>query len=162
MMLNVITGASDHSSANQSAYMSYAFYHSAYVARVGAELDGWANALTNFGAGAYSPVGYGSSYEALKAAATRMRVTGKPIGLVVMEGHHAWVMAGFTSTGDDPAVSQNFTVTSVTVMAPFYGSIAYDPAPGSVASMAYMAAKLTPYTDDFPTIWDGKYMIIQP
>jgi hypothetical protein len=162
MMLNIITGASDHSSANQSAYMSYAFYHSAYVARVGAELDGWANALNNYGAGAYSPVGYGSSYEALKAAATRMRVTGKPIGLVVMEGHHAWVMAGFTSVGDDPAVSQNFTVTSVTVMAPFYGSIAYDPAPGSVASMAYMAGKLTPYTDDFPTIWDGKYMIIQP
>jgi hypothetical protein len=162
MILNIVTGASDHSSATQSAYMSYAFYHSAYVARVGAELDGWANALNYYGAGSYSPVGYGSSYEALKAAATRMRVTGKPIGLVVMEGHHAWVMAGFTSTGDDPAVSQNFTVTSVTVMAPFYGSIAYDPAPGSVASMAYMAAKLTPYTDDFPTIWDGQYMIIQP
>jgi hypothetical protein len=162
MMLNIVTGASDHSSTTQSAYMSYAFSHSQYVARVGAEVDGWANALTHVGLGAYSVAGYGTSYEAIKAAATRMRVTGAPVGLVVMEGHHAWVMAGFTSVGEDPSVSQNFAVTSVIVMASYYGSSAYDPAPGSVESLDYMAAKLTPYTDDFPTIWDGQYVIIQP
>ena len=91
-----------------------------------------------------------------------MRVTGKPVGLVVKEGHHAWVMAGFSSTGDDPAVDQDFTVTNITVMAPDYGTISYDPAPGSVESIAYLQSKLDGYTDDFPTIWDRTFVIIQP
>jgi hypothetical protein len=47
-------------------------------------------------------------------------------------------------------------------MAPDYGTISYDPAPGSLESMAVMATKLTPYTDDFPTIWDHQYVIIAP
>jgi len=164
MMLNLVTGASDHASANQGAYVSYALYHSMYWAKggVGAEIDGWANALTAYGAGTYAVAAYTTQDAAFKAAATRMRITGKPVGLVVMAGHHAWVMAGFNSSGDDPARSQNFTLTSIVVMAPDYGTISYDPAPGSVESMAYMDTKLTGYTDDFPTIWDGKYAIITP
>ena len=163
MMLNLVGGASDHSSANQGTYVSYAIGHSLYVAKSpGAEIDGWANALTAYGAGSYTVGAFGTPEAALKAAATRMRVTGKPVGLVVMEGHHAWVMAGFTSSGDDPSVSQNFTVTSVTIMAPDYGSISYDPAPGTAESVSYMATKLTGYTDDFPTIWDHQYVIIAP
>jgi hypothetical protein len=162
MMINVVTGTSDHSSANQGAYVDYAYNHSQYVARVGAEVDGWANALTHYGAGTYSVGAYGTFEAAIKAAATRMRVTGKPVGLVTMEGYHAWVMAGFTQVGEDPSVSQNFAVTAVIAMAPNYGLSAYDPAPGSVESMDYMAGKLTPYVDDYPTIWDGQYVIIQP
>jgi hypothetical protein len=162
MILNLVTGASDHSSASQSAYVSYAFNHSIYVAKEGVEADGWANAVTHSGAGFYSIVAYPTFAAAMKAAATRMRITGKPVGLVVQEGHHAWVMAGFTSVGDDPATSQNFTVTSATIMAPDYGTISYDPAPGSVESMSYMAVKLDGYTDDFPTIWDHQFVIIQP
>ena len=162
MMLNLVTDSSDHSAADQSAYVSYAFHHSIYVAKEGAEADGWANVLTAYGAGSYSVGAYPTFTAAIKAAATRMRLTDKPVGLIVMEGHHAWVMAGFTSTGDDPAVSQNFTVTSLTIMAPFYGGISYDPVPGSLESMSYMKTKLTPYTDDFPTIWDHKFVIMQP
>jgi hypothetical protein len=79
-----------------------------------------------------------------------------------MEGHHAWVMVGFDSQGDDPAFSQNFTVSSIIVMAPLAGRLAYDPAPGTAQGLVYMATKITPYTDDFPTIWDGKYVIIEP
>jgi len=162
MMLNLIGGGSDHASANQGAYVTYAYYHSRYVARAGAEIDGWANALTAYGAGVYAVGAYSSPDIALRAAATRMRITGKPVGLVVMEGHHAWVMAGFTSTGDDPATSANFTLTSVIIMAPDYGTISYDPAPGYAGSLAYMRTKLTGYTDDFPTIWDHQFAIIAP
>lgn len=117
MMLNLITGGTSRGGADQYAYVSYAYYHSRYVARIGAEVDGWANALTHYGAGGYSVGAYATFDEAIKVAATRMRITGKPVGLVSMEGHHAWVMAGFTSNGDDPSASQAFTVTSVTVMA---------------------------------------------
>jgi hypothetical protein len=164
MMLNLVTGVSDHSSTNQGTYVSYAYHHSLYLAKggVGAEIDGWANAATAYGAGTYAVAAYTTQDAALKAAATRMRISGKPVGLVVMEGHHAWVMAGFTSTGDDPALGQNFTLTSVVVMAPDYGTISYDPAPGAAESIAYMKTKLTGYTDDFPTIWDGKFAIIAP
>jgi hypothetical protein len=162
MMLNLVTGASDHTAANQGTYMSYAYSHSLYVARVGAEGDGWANATTAYGAGFYSIVAYTTFDAAIQAAATRMRVTGKPVGLIVKEGHHAWVMAGFTSTGGDPAVSQAFTVSSLTIMASYYPTLAYDPAPGYVASLDYMRTKLTPYTDDYPTIWDGGFVLIQP
>jgi hypothetical protein len=162
MMINLMTGAADHSTANQQVYITYAFNHSRYVARAGSEIDGWANAVTHYSGVAYQVTAYPNYTAALKAAATRMRLTDKPVGLVVMEGHHAWVMAGFTSTGDDPAVSQNFTLTSLTIMAPDYGRISYDPVPGTVVSIAYMGGKLTGYTDDFPTIWDHQYAIINP
>jgi hypothetical protein len=164
MMLNVVDGTSDHSASAQGIYVAHGYSHSRYVARAGTEVDGWANALTAYGAGSYSVVAYPSFDAAIKAAATRMRVTGKPVGLVVMEGHHAWVMAGFTSTGSDPAVSQAFTVTSLTIMASHYAfsSSTYDPAPGYVASLDYLRTKVTPYTDDYPTIWDGRFVLVQP
>jgi len=163
IMLNLIQGVSDNSSSNQGAYMAFAASHSIYVAvGPGVEADGWANAATYYGAGSYSLGSYPTFTAAIMMAATRMRVTGKPVGLVVKEGHHAWVMAGFSSTGDDPAVDQDFTVTNITVMAPDYGTISYDPAPGSVESIAYLQSKLDGYTDDFPTIWDRTFVIIQP
>jgi hypothetical protein len=162
MMINLITGRADHSSANQGAYLNYAYSHSRYKAKAGAEVDGWANAVTYYSGVPYQVSAYPTFTAAMKAAATRMRLTDKSVGLVVMEGHHAWVMAGFTSTGDDPAVSQNFTLTSVTIMAPDYGRISYDPVPGSVVSLAYMQGKLTGYTDDFLTIWDHQYVIVNP
>jgi hypothetical protein len=162
MMLNLATGDSDRGASRQGSYESYAYVHSRYRAWIGAEADGWANALTYYGAGSYSVGAYATFDAATKAAVTRMRLTGKPVGLVAMDGRHAWVMAGFTATGDDPAVSQAFEVASVTIMAPFAGSIAYDPAPGAEVSLSYLATKLTPYRDDYPTIWDGKYVIIEP
>jgi hypothetical protein len=125
---------------------------------VGVPVDGWANAVTHYGAGFYTYGIYSTFDDMIKSAATRMRITGKPIGLLVMEGKHAWVMAGFTSTGDDPATSQNFTVTSVTIMAPDYGTISYDPAPGSVESIAYMKTKMDGRINDST----DTYAIVMP
>jgi hypothetical protein len=162
MMLNLVTGASDHGAGSQHEYMDYAYYHSMYWAALGAEVDGWANTLTHYGAGAYSVLAYPTFAAAIKIAAIRMRITGKPVGLVVLDGHHAWVMTGFSSLGADPAVSTNFVLTSIQVMAAAYGLTTYDPAPGSVWAPDHVATKLTPYTDDFPTIWDGQYLIVAP
>ena len=158
MMLNLVTGASDHSSANQSAYYHYGYTHSVWHMPVGVPVDGWANAVKHYGAGLYTYGVYSTFDDMIKSAATRMRITGKPIGLLVMEGKHAWVMAGFTSVGDDPATSQNFTVTSVTIMAPDYGTISYDPAPGSVESIAYMKTKMNGHVNDST----DTYAIVMP
>jgi hypothetical protein len=164
MMLNLMTGKSDHGAANQQIYINYGAKHSQYKVPAGIEPDGWANTLNAYGGGTYTVGSYATFDEAMKVAATRMRLTGKPVGLNVWNGSHAWVMAGFTSKGDDPAVGQNFTITSVTVMAPAYGRISYDPRPGSVESMAYMRTKVTDYIEEFhfKTVWDHKFILIQP
>jgi hypothetical protein len=162
MQRNLVIGASAHDGYSQALYVAYSYLHSQYVARAGAEVDGWAATLTHLGVGFYKVGAYDTFDSAVKAAATRLRITSKPVGVVTMEGRHAWVMVGFESQGDDPAFSQSFTVTSVTVMAPLAGRLAYDPAPGVAQGVAYLTTKLTPYADDFPTIWDGKYVIIEP
>ena len=164
MMLNLITGNSDQSATDQQAYLTYGAAHSQYQVPSGVEPDGWANTLNTYGKGTYKVGIYSTFDEAIKVAATRLRLTGKPVGLMVNSGWHAWVMAGFTSTGDDPAISQNFNVTSVTVMAPDYGLSSYDPRPGSVESIAYMRHKLTGYVEyfNFKTVWDHKFILVQP
>jgi len=159
---NIVTGASDHRPNLQAIYVAYSYLHSEYIASAGAEVDGWAATLTHYGVGFYHVGAYATFDEAVKVAATRLRITGKPVGLVTLEGHHAWVMVGFTSEGDDPSLSQSFSVTSVVVMAPNAGLRPYDPAPGSAEDLVYMSAKLTPYTDDYPTVWDGQYVIVEP
>ena len=78
----------------------------------GMGISEWAGLLNRFDYGPYGLAGYKSRQNALRKAARMMRKTGKPVGLVVWRGAHAWVMSGFTATAD-PAVTRDFTVTSV-------------------------------------------------
>ncbi len=71
----------------------------------------------------------------LRAAAKRMRATGKPVGMIVWgrDGGHAWVMTGFRATAD-PKNTSDYTVTSVQAMGPLWplGTIngkPFDPGP---------------------------------
>ena len=48
-----------------------------------------------------------------------MRDTGRPVGLVMWKGRHAWVMSGFTSDAD-PRAGDDFDVTGVRVLDPLY------------------------------------------
>ena len=48
---------------------------------------------------------------AFKAAATAIRLTGRPVALLVWRGAHNWVMSGFRSTAD-PALGDAFKVTA--------------------------------------------------
>jgi len=56
--------------------------------------------------------------------------TGRPVGLVMWRGRHAWVMSGFESIGD-PSVHPDFSVTGVRVLDPLYphGSGTWGPSP---------------------------------
>lgn len=56
---------------------------------------------------------------AIAAAARALRMTGRPVGLLVWRGAHAWVVSGFRATAD-PAYTGDFTVTHLHVVDPWY------------------------------------------
>ncbi len=65
---------------------------------------GWSAGLNLMGAGPYTLVGTATIDEALlHRGPTAMQRTGRPVGLLMWRGRHAWVMSGFLATGDPRA-----------------------------------------------------------
>ncbi len=85
----------------------------------GANPFGWASVLTEIGLGSYEVVSIPSYRRALRTAASALRETKRPVGLVMWDGRHAWVMSGFESRGD-PARTDDFKVTGVHVLDPLH------------------------------------------
>ncbi len=80
----------------------------------GADPIGWAKGLEQLGYGK-SEVRTGASIkEVVQIVAKQIRITNRPAGLLVWYGWHAWVVSGFSAT-DDPAYTNNYTVTSVRI-----------------------------------------------
>ena len=108
MMRNIVKGESDRSYTNQETYQRSARSLDLYVAGDGAkgsDPEGWAAALRVHGAGdSYHVVEKAKFRGAVRAAVRALRKTGKPVGLLVGHGSHAWVMTGFSATAD-PAVT---------------------------------------------------------
>jgi hypothetical protein len=91
-----------------------------YVRRSGgASARGWAYALERLGGGPYRVRAYGSRTAALNAVAEAIRTTGRPAGLLVWGGAHAWVASGFRATAD-PAAQTRFRVASLVVSDPWW------------------------------------------
>ena len=134
MMINMIEPGRDRSSGTQLRLQNLARSWSgprpAGFQRKGASVSGWATGLTLMGVGPYKLVGTTSLQGALRTAARAIRETGKPVGLLVWRGRHAWVMSGFTATAD-PLTASSFTVTGVNVHDPLYpyGSSVWGPSP---------------------------------
>ena len=87
--------------------------------RKGASVRGWTDGLNTLDAGPYRLVGTDTIDEALRVAARSIRETGRPVGLLVWAGRHAWVMSGFEATAD-PRVTNSFRVTKAVVLDPLY------------------------------------------
>jgi hypothetical protein len=85
----------------------------------GSEPEGWAATLDRFGYGPYAVVVERTRARALRTAAHALRLTGRPVGLLVWRGAHAWVMTGFEATAD-PARTDDFRVTHVRVSDPWF------------------------------------------
>ena len=85
----------------------------------GANPRGWTAVLNELGYGPYKLVSIPKYKQALRVAAGAMRETGRPVGLVMWKGRHAWVMSGFTSDAD-PRAGDDFDVTGVRVLDPLY------------------------------------------
>jgi hypothetical protein len=124
MMINLVEAQNDRTGATQLRLQTRARLHSDLIAprpggRKGASVWGWAATLNEEGYGQYVVAGFPTIDEALHAAASAIRFTGRPVGLLVWRGRHAWVMSGYRATAD-PHATQNFRVTSVNVMDPLY------------------------------------------
>ena len=123
MMINMIAPKNDRTASKQLQLQKLARYYSDILSprpgRQGASVRGWAAGLNELGYGEYVVIGYPTIDDALSAAAQAMRATGRPVGLLVWRGRHAWVMSGFRATAD-PKAAGSFHVTHVNVLDPLY------------------------------------------
>jgi hypothetical protein len=85
----------------------------------GANPAGWAAALNEMKLGPYRLVSLPTFDAAVRRAARAVAATGRPVGLVMWAGRHAWVMTGFEATGDLRR-NGDARVTRVRVMDPLY------------------------------------------
>ena len=170
MMLNMIQETDDRSAATQLELQQLAREWSGSrpdgITRQGASVRGWATGLNILGAGPYHLVGVTTIEEALLTAARAMRQTGKPVGLLMWRGRHAWVMSGFRATGD-PLVSGT-RVTAVYVEDPLYphGSSVWGPSPrpGAALTVEELGRQYVPRrsSNRFGTALSGKYVLVLP
>jgi hypothetical protein len=175
MMLNMIGPGVDRTASTQRRLQAIARDLSGPAPdgfeRQGASVLGWASGLNQLGAGPYDLLGADTIDEALLAAARAIRLTGKPVGLLMWHGRHAWVMSGFRATTDplDPGAR----VIAVYVEDPLYpfGSSSWgpSPAPGSALTPAELGRQFVPRrsSNHWPaTPWGaqlaGKYVLVLP
>ena len=132
----------------------------------GANPLGWAQVLTEAGMGPYSVVSIANYEDALQTSARAIAETGRPVGLVMWSGRHAWVMSGFESMGD-PAQFREFQVTGIRVLDPLYpygsGQWGPSPEPNSLLTPEQLAAQFVVreprrWSTDLPT----GYLLVLP
>lgn len=171
MMLNMIQPGADRTAATQLELQELARAWSGQrpdgSERQGASVRGWAAGLNLLGAGPYQLLGATTLDEALLAAAKAMRRTGKPVGLLMWRGRHAWVMSGFRATGD-PLVAGT-RITAVFVEDPLYphGSSVWgpSPAPGAALTPEEVGRQFVPRRTSSrwgTTNLSGKYVLVLP
>jgi hypothetical protein len=168
IMLNLIDNKRDRSKGRQVTFLAYAAAHSKYpVTDGGADPQGWAQALVHFGAGSdYGWTTAATMQTALQTAAKQLRETGKPVGLLVHLGRHAWIMSGFAATAD-PQLTDSFDVTAAEVVGPLWplgtlNGLSFDPGPGTWISTHDLARKFDAYTEPGQPVWYGKYVTVVP
>jgi hypothetical protein len=132
----------------------------------GANPLGWAQVLTEVGLGPYGVVSIPDYEDALQTAARAIAETGRPVGLVMWRGRHAWVMSGFESLGD-PGQFPEFAVTGIRVHDPLHphGSEQWgpSPAPNSLLTPEQLATQFVVreprrWSSDLPT----GYLLVLP
>jgi hypothetical protein len=120
MMMNMIDEAGDRSRPTQASLDRLArSLSSDRLQGAGSEPEGWAGALDRLGYGPYEVRAERTRAAALRMAARAIRLTGRPVGLLMWRGAHAWVVSGFRATAD-PAVTGDFAVTDLYVEDPWY------------------------------------------
>jgi hypothetical protein len=174
MMLNMIEPGRDRSAATQLRLQKLARSWSGSRPdgrqRQGASVRGWAAGLNILGAGPYRLVGEKSLNAAMRTAAKAIAATGRPVGLLVWRGRHAWVMSGFVATAD-PRVTNDFKVTRAIVHDPLYphGNAIWgrSPSPGEAITVStlgrqFVPRRMTNRVGGLPSTLGGKYVLVLP
>ena len=169
MMLNMIQPGVDRTAATQLRLQKVARAMSGPrpdgQIRKGAGVMGWATGLTLAGAGPYRVVGAPTIDEALLVAARAMETTGRPVGLLMWRGRHAWVMSGFRATADP--FTPGARVTGAIVEDPLYphGSSIWgpSPAPGATLSVKALGRQFLPRRNSWGIAsLAGTYVLVLP
>lgn len=165
MMRNMILDQANHSASLQHWLWSKARGWSRYTGDGGADPYGWTAVLSNTGAGPYQIYAGQSVADTLHAAARAMAVSGRPVGVTVWRGTHAWVISGITAT-NDPAKTDDFTVLTVSVTDPLWTLLRHRRgvlAPSTWLTVAQFGVAFLPYHDPRrdPKI-EGHYVAILP
>jgi hypothetical protein len=162
----IITGERNESRRTQRRYWQAARARSPTSPYNGANPIGWTAALNDLGLGPYRLVSRPTLEAAVRTAARAMARTGKPVGLVVWAGHHAWVMTGFEASGD-PGVDAGATITALRVMDPLYPNTekrwGRAPAPESLVDMDALARQyVRRHRPDYPLGVPSGWLLILP
>jgi hypothetical protein len=166
IMRNILFARADHSIAHQQQFFDYMRASNRYqvASHRGVDPQGFLAGLRHFVSPGYALVASPTFDAAVRSAVTQLRLTGKPVVLIVAAGRHAWVLTGFTTTAD-PARTTDFQVVSLRIVGPLYGrqSInAYDSPPDTSISYAALRRFLLPYRFPFAvTPWTGRYLTFQ-
>jgi hypothetical protein len=169
MMLNMMRSGADRSASTQRELQVLARAWSGPRRpgreRQGASVRGWSTGLNLLGAGPYRVDGADTIDAALLVAARAIRTTGRPVGLLMWRGRHAWVMSGFRATRD-PLVP-GARVTAVIVEDPLhpYGSSVWgpSPAPGAELSVKTLGRQFVPRRRSAQaSSLGGKYVFVMP
>src|SRR6187397_2895031 len=173
MMLNMIEPGADRSAKTQLRLQTLARKWSPPRldggVRKGASVVGWATGLSLEGAGPYKIVGVDSLDDAMLVAARAMRKTGRPVGLLVWRGRHAWVMSGFHATGDPLLAGSRVTAALIEdPLYPYGGSSTWgrSPSPGEALTVKEVGRQFVRRRTGF-SIWStpdlsGKYVLVLP
>ena len=89
----------------------------------GSDPHGWRNALNHFGwgsidAGVYVDSAYSSFDKAARATVSPIARFDKPVGILGWFGAHAQMVTGYTVHGEDPRVSDDWTIIGVYITDP--------------------------------------------
>jgi hypothetical protein len=181
MMLNIIRPTADRTAGTQLRLQKLARSMSGPTRpgfeRHGASVRGWMSGLNQLDAGPYRLVGADTLADAMRTAALAIRLTGKPVGLLVWHGRHAWVMSGFKATAD-PLRDATFDVTAALVLDPLhpFGSRTWGPSPKprQALSVADVGRQFVPRRSGtwpggigIDPVWSlaslsGKYVLVLP
>ena len=170
MMLNMMSPRDDRTAATQLRLQRLARAWSGPSRngriRKGASVRGWARGLTIEGGGPYQVVGKDKIQEALLTAARAMRSTGRPVGLLVWRGRHAWVMSGFRSTKDPLMPGARVTAAIVEdPLHPYGDSTTWgrSPRPGEALSVGELGTQFVRRRQSSlsPSL-SGKFVVVLP
>ena len=160
MMTNLALGRAERSTAAQATFITWAQKYDGLPGTVGTNAFGWTAILDRWSGADYEAL-YPASFEAaLRIAAVRIARTGKPVGIIVGGGTHAWVLHGIVAPAD-PA-KRRTTISAVYVSGPLYSPRrrGHDPAPNTRLSVSQLRRFWRPLGAGYDNA--GQWVLVAP